>query len=205
MWWLSLSECCRNLPEWPVTGVTSNLCSYIQLHCSTDLSALPLQLNNNKMFLALNSPPRHVYDVTLHNTLSNSLSINMFALCYQESWQPTGISHVCLCVARETNRLGSLFRKSCLFFHNSSVQSHSMSACFACFCTYLCKMLLPDSLGGRKQTFKVFYSSETWQVRLLLEDEVVLSTQAETLLEARDLLEARGHVADFLQHQLLKS
>lgn len=47
-------------------------------------------------------------------------------------------------------------------------------------------MLLPDSLGGRKETLKVFYSSETWQVRLLLEDEVVLSTQAETLLEARD-------------------
>lgn len=137
------------------------------------------------MFLALNSSPRHVYGVTLPNTLSNSPSINTFALCYQEWWQPTGISHVCLCVARETNRSGSLFKKSCLFFHNGAVQSHSMPGSFACFCTYLCKMLLLESPGGRKETFKVFYSSETWQVRLLLEDEVVLSTQAETLLEAR--------------------
>lgn len=182
MWWLSLSECCRNLPDWPVTGVTCDLCSYIPLHCSAALSALPLQLNNNKMFLALNSSPRRVYGVTWHNTLSNSPSKNRFALCYQQQWQPTGISRVCLCVAREANRSGSLFKKSCLFFHNGSVQSHSMSACFACFCTYLCKTLLPDSLGGRKETFKVFYSSETWEVRILHEDEVVLSTQEETLL-----------------------
>lgn len=205
MWWLSLAECCRNLPDWPVTGATSNLCSYIQLHGSADLSALPLQLNNNKMFLALNSSPRHVYDVTLHNTLSNGSSINTFALCYQEWWQPTGISHVNLCVVRETNRLGSLFKKSCLLFHNSSIQSHSMSACFASFCIYLCKMLLPDSLGGRKQTFKVFYSSETWQSDSCLKMKLCSALKRKLFWKQATLLEARGHVADFLQHQLLKS
>lgn len=78
----------------PVTSAATSNCVAL---LTSLFSATSTETNfNTRMFLALNSSPRHVYGVTLHNTMSNSPSINL--LCVTRSDGSLQLFLMCVCV-----------------------------------------------------------------------------------------------------------